>query len=334
MVIPKPSRNLCRASQDLRKLLYSTNVQDGSSRHQQEHHRHPTPNPSGSVLSRDGPLHHPRRSSSSSLLKSQLRTLLRDTAQPVAVVTSLLPNHAGSSSRSLQQLGSPPVKGNQSDPSRFHGATLSSFTSISMDPHPLVAFALRIPSRMASTLSEFASELPSHPSSHSASKKPGPGSTNPSHIPSSAHHKPPKVSSISKPTSHMVINLLSHSQSSIAQKFSRPDLFPHPFEDTPYTLSKDGLPILHDSLAAISCRLVGPPLKLCDMGHAFDGELEEPVVEELEEGAGTEGGVGGRDIVSELFIARVLRVEQVPHSNGSPKAPSPLLYYQRGYTTC
>ncbi|KAK4684375.1 hypothetical protein P7C73_g5803, partial [Tremellales sp. Uapishka_1] len=55
-----------------------------------------------------------------------LRELMRNVAQPVAIaVTS---NPATSS---------------------FHGVTLSSFTSLTLHPHPLVAFSLRLPSRMA-----------------------------------------------------------------------------------------------------------------------------------------------------------------------------------------
>ncbi|EGO20648.1 hypothetical protein SERLADRAFT_477058, partial [Serpula lacrymans var. lacrymans S7.9] len=83
--------------------------------------------------------------------RESLRALLRETAQPVAVVTSLL--HAESSSRE----------------STFHGATLSSFTSIALDPHPLIAFSLRVPSRMATSLNahdNLTSQLRSKKSSH------------------------------------------------------------------------------------------------------------------------------------------------------------------------
>ena len=64
-------------------------------------------------------------------LKSKLRSLLRDTAQPVAVVTST-----------------------SSSGSAFHGATLSSFTSVAFDPYPIISFALRTPSRMADSLTK------------------------------------------------------------------------------------------------------------------------------------------------------------------------------------
>ncbi|KAJ6621453.1 hypothetical protein B0H10DRAFT_987053 [Mycena sp. CBHHK59/15] len=69
-----------------------------------------------------------------------------------------------------------------------------------MDPLPLVTFALRIPSRMASSLNS--------PPLHSAAD--------------------------------MVINILSANQAHIATAFSRPDLHPHPFSTTPYILSQEG----------------------------------------------------------------------------------------------
>jgi flavin reductase (DIM6/NTAB) family NADH-FMN oxidoreductase RutF len=59
---------------------------------------------------------------------ASLKHLMRLTAQPVTVITAVLAN------------------GQQ------HGATVSSFTSVSMNP-PLVAFSLQLPSRMAAHLS-------------------------------------------------------------------------------------------------------------------------------------------------------------------------------------
>ena len=82
---------------------------------------------------------------------------------------------------------------------------------------PLVAFALRMPSRMASSLDAS---------------------------------QPDQVS-------HMVVNLVSAAQASISVKYSRPDLYPEPsFSSIPYSLSEEGLPIIDDSLGAISCKLV------------------------------------------------------------------------------
>lgn len=159
--------------------------------------------------------------------KDALRVLLRETAQPVAVVTSHYPSDGGDTHSTTS--------------SKFHGATLSSFTSISMDPHPLVAFSLRIPSRMASALKQLMSE-----------KQPC-----------------------------MVINLLSASQHDAALRFSRADLYPEPFRNIPHEFSEEGLPILSGSLGALSCTLVSctPLHNICgdepelDEGHGIISEL-------------------------------------------------------------
>ena len=171
-------------------------------------------------------------------LKHDLRILLRNVAQPVAVVTTFMRGAAATSST-------------------FHGATLSSFTSIAMDPYPLITFALRIPSRLAISL---ASQDPS--------------------------------------SSHMVVNLLSAQQASIAIKFSRPDLHPQPFDSVAYKLTEEGIPMLDGSLGALSCKMVSKAIPL-----------------------GREG------VGSELFIARVLRVESMCERT------LPLVYYRRRYTT-
>ncbi|KAF7345461.1 Dienelactone hydrolase endo-1,3,1,4-beta-D-glucanase [Mycena venus] len=147
--------------------------------------------------------------------KNRLRGLLRETAQPVAVVTSVLSPDASTH----------PHDPTEQQPRVYHGATLSSFTSIAMDPVPLVTFALRIPSRMAASLN----------------------------------------SSPSNSSSDMVINILSAHQASIATSFSRPDLHPHPFSTTPYFLNADGLPVIRGSLGAIACKLVAKGLPLHDL---------------------------------------------------------------------
>lgn len=58
----------------------------------------------------------------------------------------------------------------------YHGATLSSFSSIALDPTPLISFSLRLPSRLADaitsppTLTPTSSSAPSSPSSPSHSR--------------------------------------------------------------------------------------------------------------------------------------------------------------------
>ncbi|KIM44769.1 hypothetical protein M413DRAFT_17721 [Hebeloma cylindrosporum] len=223
-------------------------------------------------------------------LKEHLRMLLRDIAQPVAVVTSFMPG-----TDSINGFAKSATK---DDGTKFHGATLSSFTSIAMDPYPLVAFALRIPSRMARTLSALSSP------------------------------------SCSTPSAHMVINLLSASQAAEAVKFSRPDLYPAPFatpataDGTKFSLTHEGLPVLHDVVGALSCKLVTGPIPLHDLEHFAVGvgtKASEPVL-------------GEGDVASELFIARVVRVENVERlSSGKLEEGErtlPLIYHRGGYTSC
>ncbi|RDX54196.1 hypothetical protein OH76DRAFT_1398515 [Lentinus brumalis] len=209
-----------------------------------------------------------------SVVRDQLRALLRDTAQPVAVVTALMdPSIPTSHPNSHPHLT--PSK------SRFHGATLSSFSSIAMDPHPLVAFSLRIPSRMATSLA----------SAHSATSAP----------------------------SHMVINILSERQASTAVRFSRPDLHAEPFVGLPHTLTHEGLPVLEGSVGALSCRLVAASWPLHDLESLTEGG-----------GAGKEKEWEGEGVVSELFIAQVVRVERTLPEG---EAARPLLYHKRAYVT-
>ena len=161
----------------------------------------------------------------SKTVKDKLRALLRETAQPVAVVTSFMQPNSSNTSHT------------------FHGATLSSFTSIAMDPYPLIAFALRMPSRMAYSLDAAQPDQ----------------------------------------ASHMVVNLLSSEQASISVKFSRPDLHPEPFSSIPYSLSEEGLPIIDGSLGVISCKLVSKAIPLHDLellrGES-SGEMAKPALED------------------------------------------------------
>lgn len=193
-----------------------------------------------------------RRISSDVSTKDALRRLLRETAQPVAVVTSIL----------------------DIDNSRthhpFHGATLSSFSSIALDPHPLVSFSLRIPSRLATALKAFKQNQAAE--------------------------------------THMVVNILSDQQEDVAVRFSRADLYENPFVDTAYHLTQDGLPVLTGSLGALTCNLE-KCISLHDLCEAN---------EQMADNSG---------VISELFISRVLRVEDTHRSVES----SPLLYHHRKY---
>ena len=192
-----------------------------------------------------------------SCTRHRLRALLRETAQPVAVVTSFMP--PGSDLK-------------------YHGATLSSFTSISMEPYPLISFALRTPSRMAASLIQH------------------------THNPSS-----------------IVINILSAAQAPVALTFSRPDLYPDPFSTVHFSLNELGLPVLEGSLGALSCEMLPMSLPLHDLEFL---ERRTAVSKDKEE---------GDCVVSELFIARVTRVEDLAPIEGEVL---PLLYHRRGFTSC
>ena len=129
----------------------------------------------------------------------------------------------------------------------------------------------------------------------------------------------------------MVINLLAAPQAHAAVLFSRPDLHPRPFEDPDirWSLSSDGFPILHGSLGALSCRVVGSPWPLNDLSALGDKVMLKT--------DGTLGSVDAGGVASELFIAQVMRVEDVPLAENVGYDDSiwtlPLVYHRRGYTT-
>ncbi|KAF8316795.1 hypothetical protein DL93DRAFT_2044264, partial [Clavulina sp. PMI_390] len=137
-------------------------------------------------------------------VRESLRHLLQHTAQPVSVLT--VKNTAP----------------NSSEP--YHGATLSSFSSVSFHPFPIISFALQLPSRSADALQ--------------------------SHF------------SIPTPEAQLVINILSSSQSNLARRFSRPDLYPKPFLEPgdsklpEYRLTNEGIPAFAHSVGALSCTLL------------------------------------------------------------------------------
>jgi Flavin reductase like domain len=73
--------------------------------------------------------------------------------------------------------------------------------------------------------------------------------------------------------------------------------------------------MLDGSLGALSCKLVLSPIPLHDLGLLGNGDLK--------------GGVplSKEGVASELFIARVMRVESMSERT------LPLVYYRRYYTT-
>lgn len=205
-------------------------------------------------------------------LATSIRSLMRSSAQPVAVITTLLPDEDG-----------------------VHGATLSSFTTVSLDP-PLVAFSIRTPSRLAEALSY-----------HSSSAE----------------------------TAHFAINILSSTQVDVAKSFAKPGLeacplrtlraepstdipkTAHPLTRSRTTLSKHvksiqgkSIPVLTDSVGALSCSLV----HRLDLRKAFATASSQ-----AEDGS------------SDLFVARIHAVEDLGDTTSERRKP--LIYWQRGFST-
>lgn len=236
-------------------------------------------------------------------VREALRALLQHTAQPVSILTM----KSATATENLET----------SEP--YHGATLSSFSSISFHPFPIVSFALQLPSRSADALqSHFAQS-----SSSSSTTAAGTPTLEP----------------------HLIINILSSTQADLARRFSRTDLYPKPFLDldhdrtTPqkYTLTNEGIPKFTDSLGALSCSLIASvPLNVASEPHRLAHAMEAHVLPSKSE-------VRPGSASSMLYLARVLRVEDVGRRGGAEAAdrdgveadewPHPLLYHRKAYGT-
>ena len=73
--------------------------------------------------------------------------------------------------------------------------------------------------------------------------------------------------------------------------------------------------MLDGSLGALSCKLVSKAIPLHNLDFLRSGDSKGAVLRK-------------EDVASELFIARVLRVES------TSERTLPLVYYRRSYTTC
>ncbi|EJU03505.1 Clavaminate synthase-like protein [Dacryopinax primogenitus] len=212
-----------------------------------------------------------RRKSAEPEVNSAMRSLFRRTAQPVAILTS---RHAPSSSTPTS---SQTPAANLEE--YYHGATLSSFTSISLSPLPLVAFSLHLPSRAAQAIQ---------------------------HALTSGIYPCPSV----------VVNILSASQAAIGRHFSRPDLWPNPWEMHNHDLTEEGIPLFPDSLGAVSCA----PLT----GFGLDRDGLKRMGINVPQGMTYDS----EETTSEIFIAQVIRVE-LENTPGT----LPLLYHERVFKT-
>jgi len=87
--------------------------------------------------------------------------------------------------------------------------------------------------------------------------------------------------------------------------------------------------MLHGCLGALSCRVVGAPWRLSDLA-ALGDKLKH-------RSEGRADGIDAGGVKSELFIAQVLRVEDVPPATGVEDDDTlrtlPLVYHRQSYTT-
>jgi len=249
-------------------------------------------------------------------------------------------------------------------PSAYHGATLSSFTSLTLHPYPLVAFSVRLPSRLADYLRPASTAAPTTTTTESGSRDPDIDDVTPTLTPDPlAAPSPPGLAGGKK----LNISLLSTSHEPIALDLSRPGADHSPiFSSAPFVLptiqpstpnatfsgssnsnkieATASLPILPDAIGNLSCEVVTSTVlkDICpsvadEEKIDFDDEVEgaglfdvpPTSAQAAPEGTGSSKtpSAGGGVHGSELFICRVLSVE-----GGSGK-DSPLLYLKQKYTT-
>ncbi|KAK0526662.1 hypothetical protein OC842_005118 [Tilletia horrida] len=257
-------------------------------------------------------------------VQDELRAAMRDVAQPVAVITAHLPPSRATDPP--QSAGARAQAQAQAQARLVHAATVSSFTTVSMNP-PLVAFSLRTPSRIANALEVHPhSALSQHESAYSRGGGPRQEQNR---------------------RAHFLINLLAHEQAEMAAAFARPGLAPlrfHPDSSRLRTVqadsrredsaaskpldlpawtsvhTEDSVPALGGSMSALACRL---EFKI-DLTHqAFSRHLsggnregsgrEKAGDADMDKEDGRSQAVVGEGTASsELFIARVCAVELEP----------------------
>jgi flavin reductase (DIM6/NTAB) family NADH-FMN oxidoreductase RutF len=224
---------------------------------------------------------------------------MRVSAQPVAVITILLPSH-------LHHQKDRPIAETPSA-CYVHGATVSSFTTVSLEP-PLIAFSLQTPSRLADALQ--------HPS---ISKRP--------HfiVNVLSESQGREASEFAKPG---LQPLKLRSDWSDSTRLLGSDSARHPLAEThffPSSIATDDegvcVPVLSDSLGSLACSLVS---KLDLRSVHSDDEVAKD---------GLDAGQGGGGSV--LFLARVHGVEDggrkgVDEEEGGSL---PMVYWNRQFTT-
>ncbi|KAG7571325.1 hypothetical protein FFLO_00677 [Filobasidium floriforme] len=244
----------------------------------------------------------------------QLRNVMRSVPQPVAIVITRL------------------------EDGTHHGATLSSFTSISLSP-PLVSFSLRLPSRLATALQSNGSDTISQ-SPEKALSRTRTGASS--------------VSGQTNPGQTFTVSLLSKSNELLAHTFSqarsehenmvRDTSLWEPFSDSS---RESGLPVVKGGLGALECRVVGwlPLNELESSLGTLDGmkngeravsgpASRAPLLAKGNSSTVKDGGNEG-STGSMLFLAQVERVTQRKR-DGEQEGEldmKPLVYENQRYVT-
>lgn len=116
-----------------------------------------------------------------------------------------------------------------------------------------------------------------------------------------------------------VINILSSKQADLAHRFSRPDLHPHPFRSLPpdrYSFV-DGQPVLSGSIGSISCTVISS----INLQTLEDSMTTSP------------RNTAKVERTSNLFLAKVLRIEGFHEPKENEEGNSPLVYHQKKFMT-
>ncbi|ORY26250.1 flavin reductase like domain-domain-containing protein [Naematelia encephala] len=274
-------------------------------------------------------------------VSEQLRDVMRDVPQHVAIAVTSVPHESSSPSSSSSS----------STKSKYHGTTLSSFTSLTLHPYPLVAFSIRLPSRMADYLRSSPSPSSLLPSSNSTQTQSSSSATNSTSDSSSSPSNSSTSTSngIQEPSSNrrsLTISLLSQPSQSLAHALSKP------MSDQSSTFSSDSLwtdtdpPSAASCVGSLRCEVLSSTL-LRDVCYAHDdvevrvGEGDGEQGPSLQERSGLEEnadrgripgeGDGASTTVhgSELFICKVLQVTRGSISDRD----QPLLYWRQRYTS-
>lgn len=177
----------------------------------------------------------------------------------------------------------------------YHGATLSSFSSIALHPEPLVSFSLRLPSRLADALRP-------------------PPQTSAKDTQTSTTKDDPPIFSINilsgRPECETIAHRFSQAQSNHEAALSDPAEweFVRPSEkpSAEQSSGEEGIPVARKGMTTLLCRTVRA-LPLGDLTPGAAG-VEERDTELGEEETRQEQG-------SMLFIARVVQVLQGDKEN-------------------